>query len=109
MRKNEYNKKLFSLNSVLASIFVYTGAIAIYFYANGWRFGDSNQLFIKTGVLTVESTPFLASLYIDGEPEGRTPKSVSLPVGEHRISLSRDGYTECIKNVENKELKSTPI
>ena len=109
MRKNEYNKKLFSLISVLASIFVYTGAIAIYFYANGWRFGDSNQLFIKTGVLTVESTPFLASLYIDGEPEGRTPKSVSLPVGEHRISLSRDGYTEWIKNVEIKEQKSTPI
>jgi hypothetical protein len=109
VKKNDYNKKLFSLISVLASIFVYTGAIVIYFYANGWRLGNSNQLFIKTGVLTVESTPFLASLYVDGETKGRTPKSVSLPVGTHRVSLSREGYTEWIKDVEIKEQKSTPI
>jgi len=109
VRKNEYNKKLFSLISVLASIFVYTGAIAIYFYANGWRLGDSNNLFIKTGVLTVESSPFLASLYVDGESKGRTPKSVSIPIGIHSISLSRDGYVEWKKEIEIKEQKSTPI
>lgn len=109
MKKADYNKKLFSLISILASIFVYTGAIAIYFYANGWRLGDTNQLFIKTGVLTVESDPFLANLYIQGEEKGRTPKSVSLPIGEYKISVYKSGYHEWIKQVEIKEQKSTPV
>jgi len=109
MKKSDYNKKLFSLISILASIFVYTGAIAIYFYANGWRLGDTNQLFIKTGVLTVESDPFLANLYINDKEKGRTPKSVSLPVGTHDVSLYKSGYIEWRKSIEIKEQKSTPI
>lgn len=109
MRKDDYNKKLFSLISVLASIFVYTGAIAIYFYANGWRLGSSNQLFVKTGVLTVESDPFLANLYINEQSKGRTPKSLSLPIGTHSISLYRSGYAQWSKEIEIKEQKSTPV
>ncbi len=109
MNKSDYNKRMFSLISILASIFVYTGAIAIYFYANGWRFGDTNQLFIKTGVLTVESEPFLANLYIDGKEKGRTPKSISLPIGTYDISVYKSGYVEWKKNIEIKEEKSTPI
>lgn len=109
VKKDDYNKKLFSLISILASIFVYVGAIAVYFYANGWRLGNSNQLFIKTGVLTVESSPSLANLYVNGESEGRTPKSVNLPIGNHSVSVSRNGYTEWKKDIEIKEQKSTPI
>lgn len=109
MNRSDYNKKLFSLISILASIFVYAGAIGIYFYANGWRFGGTTQLFIKTGVLTVESDPFLANLYIDGKEKGRTPKSVSLPIGTHDVSLYKSGYVEWRKSIEIKEQKSTPI
>ena len=109
MSKTDYNKKMFSLISILASIFVYVGAVVIYFYANGWRLGDGNQLFVKTGVLTVESDPFLANLYIDGKEKGRTPKSVSLGVGTYDVSLYKSGYVEWTKNVEIKEQKSTPI
>lgn len=109
MRKDNYNKKLFSLISIIASIFVYTGAIAIYFYANGWRLGSSNQLFVRTGVLTVESDPFLATLYVNGKDEGRTPKSLSLPVGVHSVSVYRSGYIEWKKEIEIKEQKSTPV
>lgn len=109
MNKSDYNKRVFSLISILASIFVYTGAIAIYFYANGWRLGNTNQLFIKTGVVTVESEPYLANLYIDGKEKGRTPKSVSLPIGTYNISVYKSGYVEWKKEIEIKEQKSTPI
>jgi hypothetical protein len=109
MNKTDYNKRVFSLISILASIFVYTGAILIYFYANGWRLGNTNQLFIKTGVLTVESDPFLANLYIDGKEKGRTPKSVNLPIGIYDVSLYKSGYVEWRKSIEIKEQKSTPI
>lgn len=108
MEKNGYNRKLFSLISILASLFVYTGAIAIYLYANGWRLGNSNQLLVKTGVLTVQSSPSLADLYVNGEKEGRTSKSVSLPVGIHSVLVKKNGYVEWKKDVEIKEQKSTP-
>ena len=109
MEKNGYNRKLFSLISILASLFVYTGAVAIYLYANGWRLGDSNQLLVKTGVLTVQSSPSLADLYVNGEKEGRTSKSVSLPVGIHSVLVKKNGYVEWKKDVEIKEQKSTPV
>ncbi len=108
-KKGNYNKRLFSLISILVSIFVYTGAIAIYFYANGWRLGDTTQPFIKTGVLTVESEPFLANLYVNGKEKGKTPKSVSLPIGVYDVSLYKSGYIEWRKNIEIKEQKSTPV
>ncbi len=109
MEKEGYNKKLFSIISILASIFVYTGAIAIYLYANGWRLGNSNQLLVKTGVLTIQSSPSLADIYINGEKKGRTSKSVSLPVGVHTVSVRKSGYFEWKKDVEIKEQKSTPV
>lgn len=108
-KKGDNNKRLFSLISILASIFLYTGAIAIYFYANGWRLGDTSQPFIKTGVLTVESEPFMANLYINGKEKGKTPKSVSLPIGIYDVSLYKSGYVEWRKNIEIKQQKSTPV
>ncbi len=109
MSKTDFNRKSFSLISLLASLFVYIGAVAIYFYANGWRVGDINQFFIKTGVVTVESEPFLATVYVDGAEKGRTPKSVSLPIGVYNISVYRSGYLEWKKSVEIKDEKSTPV
>ena len=45
------------------------------------------------GSLNVESTPAFASIFIDGEPMGETPKFVSeLLVGQHELRLSKDGY-----------------
>lgn len=109
MSKTDCKRKSFSLISLLASLFVYIGAVAIYFYANGWRVGDINQFFIKTGVLTVESEPFLATVYVDGDEKGRTPKSVSLPIGVYDVSVYRSGYLEWKKSVEIKDQKSTPV
>lgn len=109
MERDGYNKKLFSLISILASIFVYTGAVAIYLFANGWRIGDSNQLLVKTGVLTVQSSPSSADLYVNGDKKGKTSKSVSLPVGIHNVSVKKNGYVEWKKDIEIKEQKSTPV
>ena len=109
MERDGYNKKLFSIISILASIFVYTGAVVIYLYANGWRLGNSNQLLVKTGVLTVQSSPSSADVYVDDNKKGRTSKSVSLPIGVHTVSVKKNGHFEWKKDVEIKEQKSTPI
>lgn len=109
MKSTGYNKRLFTLISILASIFVYTGAVAIYFYANGWRLDPQGEIFIKTGVLTVQSDPSLANVYVEGKQEGRTPKSISLPVGTYNISAYRSGYVQWEKSIEIKEERSTPV
>lgn len=103
------DSKKIKIISVLGTLIVYIGAVLIYLYANGWRIDPLNQQVLKTGVLTVESDPFLATLYIDEKSKGRTPKSTSLNVGEYDISVVRDGYIEWKKRVEIKEEKSTPI
>lgn len=109
MTKEEGKKKLVSMLSIFGTLIVYIGAITIYMYANGWRIDPFNQQVLKTGVLTVESDPFLATLYIEGEEKGRTPKSASLNVGQYNISVTRDGYVQWNKKIEIKEEKSTTV
>lgn len=109
MKKQKTNRRTFTLISLLVSLFIYLGAITVYLYANGWRVDPFNQQFIRTGVLTVESEPFLADLYIDGKSKGKTPRSTSLNVGEYDISVAKNGYIEWRKRVEIKEEKSTPV
>lgn len=109
MTKEHKNRKILTIISILASIFVYAGAVFIYFYANGWRVDIFNQKVMKTGVLTVESEPILATLSVDGESLGRTPRSSSLDIGEHDISVTKDGYIEWKKKVEIMEEKSANI
>lgn len=109
MTKEKRNKKILTLISIIASVSVYIGAVLVYLYANGWRIDPFNQQVIKTGVLTVESDPFLATLFIERESRGRTPRSASLNVGEYNISVRRDGYIEWQKRIEIKEEKSTNV
>ena len=46
-----------------------------------------------TGIALIESTPAGARVYIDGRDSGRrTPARITLPVGQYRVSLYRDGY-----------------
>ncbi len=102
------NKRV-TLISALASLFLLIGTIVIYLYANGWRIDPLNQQVLKTGVLTVESDPFLSDLKIDGKNKGKTPKSASLQVGEYDITVSKDGYQDWNKEVEIKQEKSTNV
>lgn len=109
MNKEEKNKKILRFISIFGSIFVFVGAFIIYLYANGWRIDIFEQKVIKTGVLTVESDPSLANIFVDNQSKGRTPKSSSLDIGSHKISVKKDGYIEWNKEVEIQEEKSTNI
>ena len=95
--------------SVLITLSIYTGTLAIYLYASGWRVDFSNQSVRRTGVLTVESSPTFATIYIDEEAIGRTSKSTALDIGTYNIKVSKDGYYDWNKEVTIVEEKSTPI
>jgi hypothetical protein len=109
------NKKKLSLNikglvvSILSTLFILGGSLSIYYFSKGYRLDFSEREIRKTGVLTVQSEPSAANLYINDNSIGRTPRSRTLDVGTHNISVWRNGYREWKKNIEIVEEKSTPI
>lgn len=62
------------------------------------------------GSLNIESTPNFATIYIDGEMVGETPKFVKeILVGEHEIRLTKDGYTTHKETVVVKKDERTQV
>ena len=57
-----------------------------------------------TGMLIVTSIPPKAMLYIDGKEVGETPRRINtIPIGEHSLSLKKDGYVTLQKTVTIEE------
>lgn len=78
-------------------------------YANGYRIDFIKREITKTGVLTIESDPTGASLFINNKEQGKTPKSSSLEIGKYNISIKKDKYNDWNKSLDVLEGKSTPI
>lgn len=107
--KKNSTKVLQILISILSVTFIVGGAFVIYYFSKGYRVNISDRKIKKTGVLTVETQPPTAQLYINGDSIGRTPRSRTLDVGTHSISIQKDGYREWKKSVDIVEEKSTPL
>ena len=64
------------------------------------------------GSLNVESSPNLATIYLDGKEAGKTPRSVNeILVGQHKLRLTKEGYQDYVATVEivkgeRKQLKA---
>jgi hypothetical protein len=109
MKKTKSKNFTAILSSILVTFTIYTGALLIFLYVRGWRFDFTNQSIKQIGVLTVESSPILADIYVNGEHKGRTNKSMTLDVGTYDVKVSKDGYYDWNKEVEILEEKSTPV
>jgi WD40 repeat protein len=86
------------------------GTVAIYYYANGYRFDFTKGSIEKTGVLSVETIPSRATLLVNGQEVGRTPKTVtSVEEGIAQVEVTKDRYVTWNKSVPIKAEKSSPI
>lgn len=57
-----------------------------------------------TGSLRVDYKPYDSEVIIDGKSAGVTPLYVSnIPVGEHRVSVKRDGFDTALKFIKIEE------
>jgi len=95
--------------SLLSTIFIIGGSFLIYYFSKGYRIDILKKDIKKTGVIIVETEPSFANLYINSNSVGRTPRSRTLDIGTHKISVWKDRYREWNKNVEILKEKSTPI
>ncbi len=63
-------------------------------YTAGYRYHVGSGMIVKTGVLSMESNPKGAAIFIDGvEAKEKTPAVVDTIIpGEHTIQILKDGY-----------------
>ncbi len=107
--KNLKDKIIPVLLSILSSIIILLGAAIIYLYSSGYRIDIFKREISITGVITIQSDPNLAEMYINQENVGRTPRSHVLKVGDYDISLKKESYKDWNKKITVAEGKSTPL
>jgi hypothetical protein len=95
------------LMSIFSVLFIVGGALLIFYFSRGYRINISERNIKKTGVLTVQTEPSMADLYINGDDVGKTPKSRTLDIGTNSITVKKEGYRDWNKQVEIVEEKST--
>ncbi len=55
------------------------------------------------GTVAITSSPSGAEIKIDGKSYGFTPKSIEVPIGEHKVSLHKDGYDATTQTINVKQ------
>ena len=70
----------------------------------------SETLILKTGSISVSSTPSGASVYLDGTYKGTIPKTIrSVPIGSHTVRISKEGYHDETKSVRVEQDRTTSV
>ncbi|HRN70245.1 MAG TPA: PEGA domain-containing protein, partial [Candidatus Woesebacteria bacterium] len=80
-------------------IVILVGVIA---YARGYRFNFKEGTVTSTGILSVNSFPKPAKVYVNGELQGATDINLTLPFGQYTVEVKKDGYTSWKKTVSLK-------
>ena len=61
---------------------------------------EKTEEIVDTGILTVESAPSAAQIYVDNELKGETPFTVyNIPIGLHKVVVKKEGYLDFNKAV----------
>ena len=99
------NKELVKRIAVYAlmALSVFVLVTTIVFFMMGFRIDTIDGKLEQYALLQFNSVPTGAKVTVDGESiSSRTPTSSSVPAGEHKITISRDGYQTWSKTVDVK-------
>ncbi len=83
---------------ILFAIFlcILIGVIA---YARGYRFNFNEGKVTSTGILSVNSSPRAAKVFVNGELKGATDINLTLPYGQYTVEVKKDGYSSWKKQI----------
>lgn len=76
--------------------------IAVIAYARGYRINLDERTVTSTGIVSVNSAPKPAKVYVNGELKGATDINLTLPYGHYKIEVKKDGYTSWEKQISLK-------
>ncbi len=68
--------------------------------ARGYRFNFDERTVTSTGILSVNSAPNAAKIFVNDELKGVTNTNVPLPPGNYSVRISKEGFTEWKKDVK---------
>ncbi|MBN2101231.1 PEGA domain-containing protein [Candidatus Dojkabacteria bacterium] len=86
------------------------GTILVYLVSKGYWINFSNGEIERNGVLTFTTTPRRATIFLDGENIGKSPRAeAGVKEGEHTIRIEKDGYYSWEHKVTVKAEQSIPI
>lgn len=75
---------------------IFVGVIA---FARGYRLDFNKKSLMPTGILAVSSYPKAAKIYINNELKGATDTNITLPPGNYRVDVKKEGYTNWNKQI----------
>jgi hypothetical protein len=111
IKRHQNNKYLRFFSSILVGIIILLCTIYIFAYSYGFRLTlDRDQPIEKTGVLSIDSVPFFADVYLNDKLLGKTPKTTgSISEGIYTVSVKKDGYKDWQKVLPIEGQRSTPF
>jgi hypothetical protein len=71
-------------------------------YARGYRFDFDKKSLTSTGILSASSFPKAAKIYVNDELKGVTDTNLTLPPGNYKVDIKKEGYTSYSKDVSLK-------
>lgn len=77
-------------------ICILVGVIA---YARGYRFNFEEGKVTSTGILSINSSPRAAKVFVNGELMGATDINLTLPYGQYTLEVKKAGYSTWKKQV----------
>lgn len=91
------------IQTLIPALLVIAITLIVILFAKGWRINVGERTIIPTGILDINSEPRGATIYINGEDKGKTPKVItSLTPGEYSIELRKEGSVKWSKHINIK-------
>lgn len=91
-----FKRILYSLGAILIIAGIAGGIIS---YSRGMRIDFGKKSLKSTGILSANSTPDGASIFIDGKLTSATNTSLTLSPGWYQVRITKEGYQSWEKNV----------
>lgn len=93
--------KYILVRSIFISFFLIVLFIVIAL-ARGYRFDPRTNTITSTGIISVNSSPKPAKVYVNGVFKGASDLNLTLPYGNYDIEIKKDGYTDWKKKINLK-------
>lgn len=68
--------------------------------ARGYRFNLDEKTITSTGIISANSAPEAAKIFVNGEFKGVTNQNISLSPGEYDVKITKEGFTEWQKKLK---------
>ena len=76
--------------------------ISVIAYARGYRFNMQDGSVTSTGIISINSSPQPAKVYINNQLKGATDINLTMPFGQYTIEVKKEGYTDWKKTISLK-------